>query len=71
MYQTQTSVYDNLVRMMSSALYTPSTFDPASRAASVPMMRGLIAEVEGNERFILELYQRHLPAIRAAANPQP
>ena len=47
-------------------LYTPTLFDPANRKVGSQIVRWLMVELEGNERFVREIYQRHLPALRAA-----
>jgi hypothetical protein len=66
-YSYQTLMSANLTRLAQSVLYTPATFDPASRAASIQVMRWLLTEVEGNERFLDDLYKKHLPLLRRAS----
>ncbi len=64
-YVAQESVYGNVTRLMLSVLYTPATFDPTQQAVAVDVLRWALTEVEGNERFLADLYRKHLPAIRA------
>ena len=65
-YQDLMSV--NLSRLVQGVVYTPATFDASNQAASVQVMRWLMTEVEGNERYLLDLYKRHLPLLQAAAS---
>ena len=55
---------NNHNRIASAVLYTPATFDPASRAASVRLMWGVMAEIAGNELYLRDLYRKHLPLLK-------
>jgi hypothetical protein len=47
-------------------LYTPTLFDPAQRKVGAQIVRWMMVELRGNETFVREIYERHLPALRAA-----
>jgi hypothetical protein len=63
-YGYQDVMSNNHNRIASAVLYTPATFDPASRAASVRLMWGVMAEIAGNELYLRDLYQKHLPLLK-------
>jgi hypothetical protein len=67
-YSFQTMMSANLTHLAQSVLYTPAMFDPASRSASVQVMRWLLTEIEGNERYLDDLYKKHLPLMQRAAD---
>jgi hypothetical protein len=69
-YGAQTTTYDSLGRMVTSALYTTAMFDPNARAEAIQVGRYVISEVEGNERYLKGLYEKHLPALREAVAHQ-
>lgn len=48
-------------------LMSVSFFDPASRAASVQQMAFGMEGIHITERFLVDLYRKHLPVVRAAA----
>jgi hypothetical protein len=60
-----TNVDDRLAR---GALTSTATFDPANRAASVRLLWLTMLDIEAAETALVDLYRRHLPTIRAAAN---
>jgi hypothetical protein len=66
-YGAQTTTYDSLGRMVTSAIYMPAMFDGAMRRPAIQVGRYVITEVEGNERYLRDLYQKHLPVLRNAA----
>ena len=47
-------------------LYTPALFDPANRKVGSLIGKWLMVELRGNETLVRALYERHLPALRAA-----
>jgi hypothetical protein len=69
-YRLQEIATGNVDRLAQGALSTPLTFDPASRAASVRLLWLTMADIQSAEQILLDLYRKHLPAIRAAASGQ-
>ena len=67
-YVTQDRIYGSLTERVTNAIYTVEMFDPGSRSRALPVLRWVLVEMEGNERFVVELYEKHLPALRAAAD---
>jgi hypothetical protein len=65
-YGYQTLMAENHNRLVGSALYNAGTFNPATRAESVRLLWGVMAEVAGNEQTLLALYRKHLPLLRQA-----
>jgi hypothetical protein len=65
-YVTQDRIYGSLTDRVVQAIYIPEMFDPATRGRALPVLRMVLTEMEGNERYVLELYEKHLPALRAA-----
>lgn len=65
-YGYQILMTENHNRLVGTALYNAGTFNPATRAESVRLLWGVMAEVAGNEQTLLALYQRHLPLLRQA-----
>lgn len=66
-YVAQDQVYGSLVNRVTGAIYTSDMFDPATRSRALPVLRWVLVEMEGNERYVLELYEKHLPTLRAAS----
>ena len=67
-YVTQEIVKSNVERLVNGPFSSTATFDPASRAASARMLWLTMADIQSSEQILIDLYRRHLPAIRAAAN---
>ena len=67
-YVTQAVVTANIDRLANGAFSSTATFEPASRGASVRLLWLTMADIQFSEAMLRDLYQRHLPAIRAAAN---
>ena len=65
-YRLQEIATGNVDRLAQGALSTAATFDPASRAPSVRLLWLTMADILSAEQILLELYRKHLPAIRAA-----
>ena len=69
-YGAQITTYDSLGRMITSALFTTAMFDPAVRDQAIQVGRHVIEEVEGNERYLKGLYEKHLPALKDAVRAE-
>jgi len=67
-YRVQEIATSNVDRLAEGALSTTATFDPTSRVASVRLLWLTTLDIESAETILLELYKKHLPTIRAAAN---
>jgi hypothetical protein len=67
-YVTQEIATSNVGRLVNGPFSSAATFDPANRAASVRMLWLTMADIQSSEAILIDLYRRHLPAIRAAAN---
>jgi hypothetical protein len=66
-YVTQEIATANVGRLVNGPFSSTATFEPASRAASVRMLWLTMADIQTSETALVDLYRRHLPAIRAAA----
>ena len=67
-YVTQAVVTANVDRLANGAFSSTATFEPASRGASVRLLWLTMADIQFSEAKLLDLYRRHLPAIRTAAS---
>ena len=67
-YVTQEIATANVARLVSGPFSSTATFEPASRSASVRMLWLTMADIQSSEEILIDLYRRHLPAIRAATN---
>lgn len=67
-YRMQEIAVGNVDRLSNGVLTSPAIFDPASRAPGLRMMWLTLADIQSAESTVLELYRRHLPTIRAAAD---
>ena len=67
-YVTQEIATGNVQRLVSGPFSSTATFDPARRAASARMLWLTMADIQSSEQILIDLYRRHLPVIRAAAN---
>jgi hypothetical protein len=65
-YVSQDRVYGSLIERVTNAIYTTEMFDPAARSRALPVLRWVLIEMEGNERSLVELYEKYLPTLRAA-----
>jgi uncharacterized protein YbjT (DUF2867 family) len=68
-YRVQEIATDNVARLANGALSSPETFDAARRAASVRLLWLTLADIVSAEDALLDLYDEHLPALRAATRP--
>jgi hypothetical protein len=60
----------NLERLADGPLSSIAIYDVASRAPSVRLLWLTLADIQSAEALLLDLYRRHLPAIRNAAAGQ-
>ncbi len=67
-YRVQEIFTANVDRLANGPLSSATTFDPASREASVRLLWMTLLDIQSAEMILLDLYRRHLPTIRAAAN---
>jgi hypothetical protein len=65
-YRVQEIATSNVDRLTNGALSSTATFDPTARVASVRLLWLTIEDIRTAEAFLLELYRKHLPIIRAA-----
>jgi hypothetical protein len=65
-YSAQEIATSNVDRL-TMALSSTAMFDPAHRVASARLLWLTIEDIRTAEALLLELYRRHLPSIRAAA----
>jgi hypothetical protein len=70
-YVDQERVYDDDTNWMKSALYRPENFDPQQQKVALATLRGVLAELRGNEYYMCRLYRGQLPALRKAAGLPP
>jgi hypothetical protein len=68
-YAVQAIATGNVDRL-SNAFHSTAPFDPAARVAAARMLWLTIEDIQHAEAALLELYRKHLPAIRAAAAAQ-
>ena len=66
-YRVQEIATDNVERLANGPVASVDVFDPGRRDASVRLLWLTIADIQSAEATLLDLYRRHLPAIRAAA----
>ncbi|HEY7293259.1 MAG TPA: hypothetical protein VH583_25715 [Vicinamibacterales bacterium] len=66
-YQVQAFYGQNIDRVVAAAAST-AAFDPSSRAVVVKQLAYDLNQVAFAEKLLLDLYKRHAPAIRAAAD---
>jgi hypothetical protein len=66
-YVTQEIATSNVGRLVNGPFSSTATFDPANRAASARMLWLTMADIQSSEEILVDLYRKHLPAIRAAA----
>jgi len=69
-YVSQHDAYTTTALQSVPAIFTPDTFRPGSQREALLVIRWLIVEMEGRERFVRDIYQRHLPALQAASRKQ-
>jgi hypothetical protein len=67
-YGMQELATANVQRLASGPLASTATYDPAQRNPSVRLLWLTLADIQAAEFTLQDLYQSHLPAIRAAAS---
>ncbi len=67
-YRVQEIAVDNVDRLAKGPLSVAATFDPPSRAASVRLLWLTLLDIQSAEEILVNLYEKHLPSIRSAAN---
>lgn len=65
-YEYQLLMTERINTTVLASLYTPAVFDPGSNAIAVRMLWGSLAEVTGNEKFMRDLYRKHLATLQQA-----
>ena len=66
-YTAQMTMTEHHNQFVATALYVPATFDPAARVVATKVLWGVISEVAGNERYLLDIYRKQLPVLQRAA----
>jgi hypothetical protein len=69
-YRVQEIAVGNVDRLANGVLTSATPFDPANRAPSVRLLWLTLADIASAEEILLDLYRKHLPTIRAAANAE-
>ena len=69
-YAVQAIATGNVDKLSNAFHSTTAPFDPAARVAAARMLWLTIEDIRYAEAALLELYRKHLPAIRAAAAAQ-
>jgi hypothetical protein len=64
-YQTQDLFATESVRF-AAEMHATTAFDPAMRVVGIRQARAELSEIAYAEKLLVDLYHRHLPAIRAA-----
>jgi hypothetical protein len=65
-YGYQEVAEGNVERLSKGVITSVATYDPASRVASTRLIWLTIEDLRSTESVLLDLYRKHLPAIRAA-----
>ncbi len=66
-YRAQDQTTANVQRLAAGALSSTTTYDAASRGASVRLLWLTLADIQSAEVDLVGLYRKHLPAIRTAS----
>jgi hypothetical protein len=66
-YTTQIDVYGYNVAQSASSLFIPESFRPESCNETLQLFLWSMINLEGQERFLKTVYERHLPALRQRA----
>lgn len=64
-YAFQDEGYGRASRSIGEALFVPDTFKPGTAREIARMFQTMLTEIVGQETYVLELYDRHLPALQA------
>ena len=66
-YRVQEIATDNVERLANGPIASVDVFDPGRRDVSVRLLWLTLADIQSAEAILMDLYRKHLPAIRAAA----
>ena len=66
-YMIQEEAYGSTTRRVGEALFIPESFMPGRSHEVTQMFRWLLEELHGQETYMLEVYDEHLPALREAS----
>ncbi|HET9424507.1 MAG TPA: hypothetical protein VFO55_03975 [Gemmatimonadaceae bacterium] len=66
-YGMQDQTMANVQRLASGPLSSITTYDPASKNASVRLLWLTLADIQSAEQLLVGLYRQHLPRVREAA----
>ena len=66
-YMIQEEAYGSTTRRVGEALFIPESFMPERSHEVTQMFRWLLEELLGQETYMLEVYDEHLPALREAS----
>jgi hypothetical protein len=67
-YSFQDLMTENHNRIVSTTLYSTPAFERSSGDAALRMLRGVMSEIAGNEKALLDIYRKHLPLLRRATS---
>jgi hypothetical protein len=70
-YTTQIDVYGSNVAHSASSLFIPESFRPENRRETLQLFLWSMVNLEGQERYLHSVYERHLPALRQSARLAP
>lgn len=66
-YAFQEDGYGRASRGLGESLFVPETFKPGHAKETLLMFRAMLGELLGQETYMLDVYERHLPALQAEA----
>ena len=66
-YSYQDLMTESHNRMVGGTFYTTAAFERPPTDAALQMLRGVMSEIAGNEKGLLDLYRDHLPVLKRAA----
>ena len=67
-YSFQDLMAENHNRIVSSTLYSTAAFERNASDAALRMLQGVMSEIAGNEKALLDIYRKHLPLLRRATS---
>jgi hypothetical protein len=67
-YMVQDEGYGRTMQRVGESLFVPESFVPDRARELTQMFRRLLQELVGLETYMLEVYDEHLPALRAASD---
>jgi hypothetical protein len=66
-YRVQEIATGNVDRLANGPVASADIYDPARQGPAVRLLWLTLADIQSAEAILMDLYRRHLPAIRAAA----